>query len=35
MCVQADEKCAIAQGAKQAHFVELGTAATLRISDEA
>ena len=34
MCVQAYEECAIAQGTKQAHSVELGAAATLCISDE-
>ena len=34
MCVQAYEECAIAQGSKQAHFVELSTAAALCISDE-
>ena len=34
MCVQAYEECAIAQGSKQAHFVELGTAATLCECDE-
>ncbi len=34
MRVQTYEECAVAQGPKQAHFVELGTAATLCISDE-
>ena len=34
MRVQAYEKCAIAQGPKQAHFVELGTAPTLCKCDE-